>query len=399
MGTTPPARDSAHARAAGPAVHHGMRARLALAADPLIVLALTVLAVVSLPYIDSSAAAFRAVGPVAYALVMLAAAVTLVRARWPVAAVLVAGAAVGTYLVLSYPYGPVFGFVVLTVYTVARHRPLRIAGAAAAATVAMLLAHVPVNEAALAGTVAVLPALAWVAVPFTIGAARRMVVAAGQRERLAADQRLVDAERLRLSQDVHDVVGHGLAAIQMQADVTLHVHAREPDRMRATLETISRASRDALAELRATLEAVRADGERGLVSPAPTPGLARVSELCERVDEAGVTVDLSIQGQAQPLPPAADVAAYRVLQEALTNVVKHSAHQHARVLIRHDPRVVTLEVTNQDLGPVPAEGIGISGMRRRVSQVGGTFHAGPGRRHGTFQVRAVIARTREELAR
>lgn len=355
-------------------------------------LALTLVVLVSLPHLADLSPAYREADLAAYALVLLAAVATGVRTRWPVAAVLVAGAAVSTYLVLSYPYGPVFGFVVLTVYSAARLRPLRIAAPAAAATLLMLFLHVPVNDAALAGGNALFPALAWVAIPFTIGVARRSVVAAGRRERQAADQQLLADERLRLSQEVHDVVGHGLAAIQMQADITLHVHASQPDRMRDALERISRASQDALEELRATLHAIRRDESDGAADRAPTPGLARAAELCKRVEDAGVQVDLILEGNPTPLPNAADVAAYRVLQEALTNVVKHSAHQHARVLIRHDSRVVTLEVTNQDLGPLPTEGIGISGMRRRVTQLGGTFRAGPGPRPGTFQVRAVLPR-------
>lgn len=369
--------------------------RLRPAADLLLVLALTGFTLATMPFIDDAVAAYREAGPPAVALVVLAAAATLARARWPVAAVLIVGAAVGTYLALSYPYGPVFGFVVLTVYAVARRRSLRISATAAAATLVMLLVHVPINDAALAGAVAVAPALAWILVPFTIGAARRLVVAAGHRERAAADARLVDAERLRLSQEVHDVVGHGLAAIQMQADVTLHVHDTHPEQMRAALEIISHASQDALDELRATLASIRPD-TREAANRTPTPGLARVEELCRRVEQAGVTVDLVVEGQPRRLPAAPDVAAYRVLQEALTNVVKHSAHQHAAVRIRHDPRAVTLEVTNQDLNPPPVDGIGISGMRRRVAQCGGTFRAGPGPQPGTFQVRAAIPRTREE---
>lgn len=372
-------------------------ARLRPVADPVLVLALTAFTVASMPFIDDTAPAYREADAAAFALVVVAAIATGVRGRWPTAASLVVAAAVGTYLAASYPYGPVFGFVVLTVYMVARRRPLRRSSAPAAAALLMLVAHLPVNDAAVAGPAGVLPALAWVAIPFTVGAARRLVVEAGRRERLASDQRLVDAERLRLSQEVHDVVGHGLAAIQMHADITLHTHASQPDRMRAALQTISQASRDALHELRATLTSIRADSN-GSATREPTPGLARIFELCERVEGAGVKVDLSVEGDPQALPNASDVAAYRVLQEALTNVVKHSAHQHADVQIRHDACAVTLQVTNQDLGPAPTEGIGITGMRRRVNQVGGTFRAGPGPQAGTFQVRAAIPRTREDPA-
>ncbi len=365
------------------------------AADPVLVAALTAFTLATLPQIDDASAAYREAGLPAVVLVLVAAIATAVRGRWPVPAALVAVAAVGAYLGLSYPYGPVFGFVVLTVYAVARHRPLGQSAAVAGAALVMLLVHLPINDAALAGVTGVVPALAWIAVPFTIGAARRLVLEAGQRERAAADARLVDAERLRLSQEVHDVVGHGLAAIQMQADVTLHVHAAQPERMRAALETISHASREALEELRATLASIRPDDSDEVADRTPPPGLARIEELCARVEQAGVTVDLRVEGHPRALPPAADLAAYRVLQEALTNVVKHSAHQHADVRVRHDPGAVTLEVTNQDLSPSPVDGIGISGMRRRVAQLGGTFRAGPGPQPGTFQIRAAFPRAKE----
>ncbi len=372
--------------------------RLRPLADPMLVLALTAFTLATMPQIDDASAAYRDTGLPAVVLVCVAAAATAIRHHWPVQAVLVAAATVGSYLALSYPYGPVFGFVVLTVYAVARHRRLAHSAVASVVALAMLLFHVPINEAAFAGAIAVVPALAWIAIPFTVGAARRLVVEAGQRERASADARLVDAERLRLSQEVHDVVGHGLAAIQMQADITLHVHAEHPERMRTALETIARASQDALDELRATLASIGPEGDPDAASRGPGPGLARVEELCRRVEEAGVTVDLVVERSPQRLDAAADLAAYRVLQEALTNVVKHSAHQHADVRVRHDARTVTLEITNQDLSPPPADGVGISGMRRRVTQLGGTFRAGPGSKPGTFQVRAAIPRTPEKVA-
>jgi signal transduction histidine kinase len=96
------------------------------------------------------------------------------------------------------------------------------------------------------------------------------------------------------------------------------------------------------------------------------------------------------------LPADADLAAYRILQESLTNVVKHSAHQHADVRIAHTATAVTVEVTNQHLGPAPVDGIGITGMRRRVTQLGGTFRVGPGPHGSSFRVRATLPRTPQE---
>ncbi|MDQ4115402.1 MAG: histidine kinase [Actinomycetota bacterium] len=371
------------------------------ALDPALVAALTVLAVASLPVTDLMTTVDRDTDAVAVVLVLLAGGATAVRGRWPIAAAVAVGVLVGVYLAVGYPYGPLFGFVVLAVYAVARHRPLERSAAVAVAVYLLLVGHVWTNAAALAGLAGLLPVLAWVAIPFTVGAARRLVVAAQARERRASDRRLVDAERLRLSQEVHDVVGHGLAAIQMQADITLHLSQPRPEQSRAALEAISHASSTALDELRSTLAAIRSDRDDrddrddAAASTAPTPGLARAAELCRRVEDAGVAVRLDIEGDPRPLPAAADVAAYRVLQEALTNVIKHSAHQHADVRIVHTAAAVTIEVTNQNLGPPPVDGIGITGMRRRVTRLGGTFRAGPGPHGSSFQVRAALPRTPE----
>lgn len=385
---THPGADSAGGTRTDPVTGRAARVRQGLSI--MLVVALTALTVVTLPLIATTSPAYRDPGALAYVLVGLAAAVTLLRHRWPVTACLATTAVVAAYLVLALPYGPIFGFIVLTVYALARHRPLRVSAPTAGVCLLLELAHVPISDASLSGGIAVLPALAWISIPFTIGASLRAVATARMRERSAADQRLVDTERLHVSQEVHDVVGHGLAAIQMQADITLHVHAGDPERMEDALRTISTASQDALDELRATLSSIR--NESGEADRTPTPGLARARVLHEHIEAAGVHVELSVEGEVRPLHPAADVAAYRVLQESLTNVVKHSTHRSATVLIRHNTDAVMLQVTNQAPVGEPIEGTGITGMRRRVLQVGGTFHAGPGPRSDTFQVRASIPR-------
>jgi signal transduction histidine kinase len=362
--------------------------------DAALVATLTVLSVVSLPAQDLMSDRDRPADAVAVVLVLLAGAATAVRGRWPLAAGVLVGGLVAAYLAVGYPYGPLFGLVVLTVYAAARHRPVSGSGPLAAAVYVLLSAHLWTNDAALPGPAGLLPLLAWVVIPFTVGVARRLVVDAQTREREASDQRLVDAERLRLSQEVHDVVGHGLAAIQMQADITLHLTSPSPEQTRAALAAISQASGSALEDLRTTLASVHRDGDPA--STAPTPGLARAAELCRRVEDIGITVSLDVEGDPRPLPAAHDVVAYRVLQESLTNVIKHSAHQHATVRIIHTARAVTVEVTNQDLGTASVEGIGITGMRRRVTGLGGTFRAGPGAQGRSFQIRATVPRAPED---
>jgi signal transduction histidine kinase len=359
--------------------------------DAVLVAALTVLSVGSLPALDLMSARDRPADAVAVVLLLAAGGATAVRGRLPLAAAVAVGGLVGIYLAAGYPYGPLFGFVVLTVYAAARHRPWFRSAPTAAVVYLLLAPHVWTNDAALAGLNGLLPLLAWVAIPYTAGLARGLVLAARTRERRATEQRLVDAERLRLSQEVHDVVGHGLAAIQMQADITLHLSRPRSEQTRAALQAISEASRSALQELRTVLAAPHRD-----TAEAATAGLAHAGELCRRVRDSGVAVDLTVDGDPRRLPTEADVTAYRVLQESLTNVIKHSPHPRASVCIVHTTTAVTLEVTNQHLGPVPTPGMGITGMRRRVAHVGGTLDAGPGPHGRTFRVRATLPRTPED---
>lgn len=358
--------------------------RRAVAGEVGLSVALLLACLVTLPFIGGVRDGDVAPDRLAVALIVAATGAVAFRRRRPLAAMLVAAGSTSAYLVLSYPYGPVMATVAVGVYSAASRLPLRTAGPAGGAVLLIMAAHIVTNDAALDGFAALVPVAAWVAIPFTIGVARRMVQEAVARERAETDRRLVDAERLRLAQEVHDVVGHGLAAIQMQADIALHMRQTNPGQAHVALEAISRASSDALAELRAAL-ATSDDPDRG-----PTPGLARVADLRRRVEDAGVAVDLSVHGPPRPLPAAADLAAYRILQESLTNVVKHSPHPMATVSITYRPDGVVLTVANQDLpAGAPVEGFGIAGMRRRVSHLGGTLTAGPART-GVFEVRAEI---------
>ncbi|GAA0554198.1 sensor histidine kinase [Paractinoplanes ferrugineus] len=375
--------------------------------DAAVPAALILVGLATLPLIDLRSATDQSPDWLAAVLVVAAGAVPAWRRRWPVPALLAATSITLAYLLVGYPYGPVLLSIAVCVWSVARSRRPQSAAAWSVVALVLLMGHVLFGGPGPAGLI---PGLAWVVVPFTLGAARRQVVEAQQRERAETERRLVDDERLRLAQEVHDVVGHGLAAIQMQAEVALHLRHTRPELAHEALAAISAASAEALDELRATLSSVL---------PA---GLSRVGELCDRVRSAGVVVELSVDGTPRPLPAAADLVAYRVLQEALTNVVKHSAEPHARVAIHHQPGGVDLSVVNQaavadlsvadlsvaDLsvadqgggagprvvdragGAGHSEGFGLSGMRRRVEHLGGRFDAGP--RDGTFAVTAVIPR-------
>lgn len=308
--------------------------------------------------------------------------------RWPVAAFALAAGATATYLMLGNPYGPITFTVLITAFSLARRVPLPRSALAAGAGLGVLLVPALVTGTPLSALLAVLPVSAWVVVPFSVGLVRRAVVEARQRERAEAERAVLDAERMRLASEVHDVVGHGLAAIQMQADIALHVAERRPDQAREALSVISRASAEALAELRATLTAISPESASG-ASRAPTPGLDRLADLCARMREAGVEVSLEVTGERRPVPPAVDIAAYRVVQESLTNVVKHAAERRARVRITYLEHSVRLTVDNPARPqPERREGFGIAGIRRRTADVGGSVEIGAD--GDRFRVRAEL---------
>jgi signal transduction histidine kinase len=349
--------------------------------------ALTALTLVAMPFLGE-APGVRPVDAPAYALALVASAGTLLRTRWPVAALAVVTAATVTYLLLAYPYGPVTVCLAVAVYSLARRRRLRPALLYAAATLALLMVHVFTHPAALGLPVGLLPASAIVVVPFSIGVARRTWLEARSAERDAAEQRARDDERLQLAHEVHDVVGHGLAAIQMQADIALHLGG--PRDATVALEAISQAANEALTELRTTLADIRPGAAAGTgPERAPSAGLGNLEVLAQRVRSAGVSVDLAVTGTARPLPDAVDLAAYRVLQESLTNVVKHGAGSAARVEVAYEPDVVRLAVRNPCApGGAFVAGFGITGMRHRVESLGGRLDAGPV--DESFEVRAAL---------
>jgi signal transduction histidine kinase len=321
----------------------------------------------------------------AYALVVVAALALAARRRWPVATLAVVAAAASTYLVLGYPFGPILFSFVIAVYTVANRLPLGPAAVAAAVAYLVIALHTVVPGGAVDALPGLAFAAAWVAVPFAVGVAR----AAGARSRADRARQIADDERLRVAQEVHDVVGHGLAAINMQAEIALHLLARKPEQAEAALTAISRTSKDALDELRSTLAVLRHGEDR-----APAPGLGQLPALRDRLAAAGlpVTLTLPAEGAGEGLPAATDLAAYRVVQESLTNVLRHAGAATASVVVIRGPSALEVSVTDTGRGgavPESGAGTGIAGMRERVTALGGTFAAGP-RAGGGFAVRASL---------
>jgi signal transduction histidine kinase len=224
-------------------------------------------------------------------------------------------------------------------------------------------------------------------VPLWLGWAVRV-----RRERAAEEvRRRVEEERLRLARELHDVVAHSIAVINFQAGVAVHVLDRRPEQARAALLAIKQASGEALQELRATLGVLRQLGEQG-GSRAPLPGLAQLDALVARAAQAGRRVEVRVQGEQVELPLAVDLAAYRIVQEALTNVARHAGPAAAVVRLTFGAGEVLVEVTDDGRGLAAADTPGggrhgIAGMRERAVALGGELEAGPGPAGG-FQVRA-----------
>ncbi|ODU06347.1 MAG: hypothetical protein ABS81_04855 [Pseudonocardia sp. SCN 72-86] len=340
--------------------------------DTVLAAALAIISVVSAAFLSMEDGPARPADTLGYGLILLACVPLAVRRRYPVPVLAVSGVAVSAYLLLGYPYSSVMIALAVAVYTVCRRVKTTTALALSAGAFLLLVAHIFVNSAALPGLFGVIPAAAWIAIPATIGVARRLVLEARASERAETGRLLREQERLRIAQEVHDVVGHGLAAIQMQADIALHLAATKPEQGITALRAISTASSAALAELREALREVvpAAGGEQA--PRAPAAGLARLDALCERIRAAGVDVHLSISGEPRPLASVVDLAAYRIVQEALTNVVKHAMSPQAAVELAYSDDGITLTVSSPHDGSAIQDGFGIRGIRRRVATLDGT---------------------------
>jgi signal transduction histidine kinase len=199
-------------------------------------------------------------------------------------------------------------------------------------------------------------------------------------------------ERLRIAREVHDVVAHGLAVINMQAGVGLHVLDRRPEKARDALARIKEASKHALDDLRGTLAVFRMP-EDAIEPRTPWPGLGRLDELIAGMRESGLSVNLAVTGEGGDLPAHVDLAAYRIVQESLTNVLRHAGPIEATVRVDRRHSEVAIEITDDGAGCPSASasggGHGIAGMQERALAVGGSLEAGP-RPEGGFRVRAQL---------
>jgi signal transduction histidine kinase len=347
----------------------------------------------------------RPLDVLAFVLLVSGAAALAVRRTLPVPVLAVAFCTTLLYYGLGYPTGPAFLSILLALYTAT------VIGRRAAALVVAVLLQACMVTGFLAGhrstpdLAAVFGVTSWLVVVLVTAEAVR-----GRRKYLhAVEQRAIEAERsreeealrratqerLRIARELHDALAHNISLINVQAGVALHLMDEQPGHARTALVSIKQASKEALQELRSTLKVLRhVDGD---APRSPAPGLARMRDLIEHAAATGLTIQTEVEGEPHPLSPGADLAAYRILQEALTNVFRHADAKNATVRLDYGERDLRICVEDDGHGPMAAAlgGNGISGMRERAVALGGHLDAGA-RPGGGFRVRARLPLGREQ---
>jgi len=328
---------------------------------------------------------------VGIALILLQTLPLAVRRWYPVEVLaVVVAATLGTVAaeIPGRPNGGVGVVLLVALYSVAAHCPRRLAAWAGIATGAVLARPLWTATAGIAvwarlGVVVVslvLPTLGWVSGAYV--SELRARAARSRREQELETGRAVAEEQARVGRELHDVIAHTLSVIVIQAGAAADVFDARPQAARQALGSIGAAGRQALAELRRVLAAVRPQpGQEE--DWAPPPGLSGLGELLDRVRAAGLAVTARIDGAPAGLPAGLDLAAYRIVQEALTNTLKHARADNAEVHLRYGPAGLVLEITDDGRAAAsagqrgPARGRGLIGIRERAALHGGTCEAGP----------------------
>jgi signal transduction histidine kinase len=343
--------------------------------------------------------------PYAYALLYVTTGLLLWRKRRPAFVAYGTAAATLAYVAAGYPYGPVFLAVAVGCFSAVVAGQRRAAWAsvgllwAGHALIALWLYRwLPPPGGTAASWEQELVVATWVVAVVAVSElarVRREQWARDRAERAQAARRRADAERLRIARELHDVLAHSISVINVQAGVGLALLDSDPEQARTALTAIKAASKEALGEVRQVLDTLRTAGD---APRAPAPGLGRLPELVDQAARAGLTVD--VEGAPPRLPPGTDLAAFRIVQEALTNVVRHSGSRHARVCLDHGGAAGTLRLRIDDDGPATGadaggSGNGLAGMRERAAGIGGSIDAGP-RPDGGWRVFAVLPLTAED---
>jgi signal transduction histidine kinase len=334
-----------------------------------------------------------------WALIVIACGALYWRRRHPTAPLVIALVACMLYYPLTEPDGPIMITFVIALYNAAAEGRVRAATTVAVLAMAFVVYGEIGSDTNHLEDAAVWLLAGWLVAVVAIGGVvrnRRAYLREADRRALAAERgreeearRRATEERLRIARELHDVLGHNISLINVQATAALH--AADPRGHEAALEEIKRASKETLRELRTTLGVLRQVDEQAPTAPAP--GVARLDELARRTTAAGPAVRPEVDGDPRPLPPETDLAVYRIVQEALTNVTRHSGAATATVRVRYTGADVQVEIADDGRagagGGDVGSGSGLSGMRERAQALGGTFEAGPAD-GGGYRVRAVL---------
>jgi signal transduction histidine kinase len=338
-----------------------------------------------------------------------------VRRRFPIAVFGVTAAVSLAYYSAGYPDGPGWVAIFVALYTLTAHgdgtRSLRIATLGLGVLTVAWVLTADFSDPARLGWLFFRIGAAIMATTLGESVRARRVLAAqaqeraerAERTREQEAQRRVDAERLRIAREVHDTVAHAIAIINVQAGVTAHVLDKRPEQARQTLRTIEQTSARALRELRTTLDMLTESGDGHGLTPAP--GLHQLDDLAAEARHAGLEVSVDTTGITRELPSALDIAAYRILQESITNVIRHAGPSRILIGVHYRDEELLISVADDGRGTAPAEtnsipstrsrrpgdgsGRGIAGMRERCELLGGSLTAGP-RPGGGFAVLAAL---------
>ncbi|MGP3966573.1 sensor histidine kinase [Streptomyces sp. 6N223] len=320
-------------------------------------------------------------------LIMAVCGALLFRRRYPVAVGWFTVVATGAYYLLSDIDGPLIVVPIVALYAVAALGRLQAAVAMAAAMVIVVASGTLAGSGDISGTV-VFMLTGWLVAVVALGSVRHSRVAFAEEEaRLRASE-----ERLRIARELHDVIGHNVSMINVQAGAALHRLKENPAQAEDALGAIKAGSREALRELRATLGMLRQVDEEAPTAPAP--GLARADELVASAKLAGLAVRIVRTGVERSLPAPVDLAAYRIVQESLTNAARHSGAGRVTIRLAYGDEELTLAVEDDGRGSAARStsaggGSGIAGMTERARALGGELTAGP-RPEGGFAVRAQL---------
>jgi len=337
--------------------------------------------------------------PIAAFLLVIVAGLALAwRYRHPQTVLCITTAAVVVYSLLGYVNGAALLIPAVAMWAFATTAPIRLSVAWAVAVTAVLMGATALNNpfGPTGGGWVLVPADIAVALFGGIAVGNRRAYVGAQRERAEREaRRQIDEERLRIARELHDVVAHTMATINVQASAATQLLAKSPEQAAESLAAIRSASKEGLRELRAILNVLR-HADEPADSTEPTSGLTRLDALAAGVRQAGLPVIVTVTGRPRPLPAVTDLAAFRIIQEALTNSIRHAGPATAAVSLSYGDADLLVEIADTGRGaPLRSEypkspggsGHGLRGMRERATAAGGTIEIGP-RPAGGFRVAA-----------